>query len=59
MKHQFDRLAEDHINAQVFAYGISSIRGIEIDPNAVESEHRLFQVDFGCQAGRNDAGTET
>ncbi|RQM10250.1 hypothetical protein DD237_002328 [Peronospora effusa] len=44
MKHQFDRLAEDHIYAQAFAYGISSIPGIEIDPNAVETNIVFFRL---------------
>ncbi|CAH0488900.1 unnamed protein product [Peronospora farinosa] len=44
MEHQLDRLAEDHINAQAFAYGISSIPGIEIDPNAVETNIAFFRL---------------
>ncbi|CAI5722182.1 unnamed protein product [Peronospora effusa] len=44
LENQFDRLAEDHINAQAFAYGISSIPGIEIDPNAVETNIVFFRL---------------
>ncbi|CAI5722127.1 unnamed protein product [Peronospora effusa] len=44
LENQFDRLAEDHINEQAFAYCISSIPGIEIDPNAVETNIVFFRL---------------
>ena len=44
LENQFDRLAEDHVHAQAFAHGISSIPGIEIDPNAVETNIVFFSL---------------
>ncbi|KAF1784509.1 Pyridoxal phosphate-dependent transferase [Phytophthora cactorum] len=37
LEHQFDRLVEDHVNAQAFAHGISSIPGVQIDPDIVDT----------------------
>ena len=37
LKHQRERLAEDHDNAQRLAQGLQGVKGVEIDPEAVET----------------------
>lgn len=44
LEHQRDRLAEDHQNAQKLAQGLQGIKGIEIDPNSVETNIVNFSV---------------
>uniref|UniRef100_M4BAC3 Aromatic amino acid beta-eliminating lyase/threonine aldolase domain-containing protein n=1 Tax=Hyaloperonospora arabidopsidis (strain Emoy2) TaxID=559515 RepID=M4BAC3_HYAAE len=44
LEHQFDRLVEDHVNAQAFAHGIATIPGIEIDPDDVDTNIVLLKV---------------
>uniref|UniRef100_A0AAV1US74 Aromatic amino acid beta-eliminating lyase/threonine aldolase domain-containing protein n=1 Tax=Peronospora matthiolae TaxID=2874970 RepID=A0AAV1US74_9STRA len=44
LEHQFDRLVEDHVNAQAFAHGIATIPGIEIDPDDVDTNIVFFKV---------------
>ncbi|HEX8917285.1 MAG TPA: low-specificity L-threonine aldolase, partial [Chloroflexota bacterium] len=39
-----ERLAEDHANARVLAEGLSSIHGIDIDPDRVESNIVYFNI---------------
>jgi threonine aldolase len=42
-----DRLAEDHENARVLARGLSEIPGISIDPESVQTNIVIFNVDDG------------
>ncbi|MBI4784312.1 MAG: low-specificity L-threonine aldolase [Oscillatoriophycideae cyanobacterium NC_groundwater_1537_Pr4_S-0.65um_50_18] len=44
LKHQRDRLAEDHANAKVLAEGLSQIEGIEITPEQVETNLVVFHM---------------
>ncbi|GMF17421.1 unnamed protein product [Phytophthora lilii] len=44
LEHQFDRLAEDHVNAQALAHGLSSIPGVEIDPDTVDTNIVFFTL---------------
>ncbi|CAH0475523.1 unnamed protein product [Peronospora belbahrii] len=44
LENQFDRLAEDHVHAQALAHGISSIAGIEIDLDAVDTNIVFFTL---------------
>ena len=44
LEHQRDRLAEDHENAQRLAQGGQGIKGIEIDPAAVETNIVNFET---------------
>lgn len=37
LKTMVERLAEDHENAKLLAYGLSGIKGLEFDPGAVET----------------------
>ena len=44
LQHQRDRLAEDHANAQRLAQGLQGMKGIVIDPAAVETNIVNFEV---------------
>ncbi len=44
LQHQRDRLVEDHEHAQKLAKGLQGIKGIEIDPSAVETNIVNFEV---------------
>ncbi|EEY64305.1 L-allo-threonine aldolase [Phytophthora infestans T30-4] len=44
LEHQFDRLAEDHENAKTLAHGLSTIAGIEIDVDSVDTNMLFFKV---------------
>ncbi|GMF39605.1 unnamed protein product [Phytophthora fragariaefolia] len=44
LEHQFDRLVEDHENAKVLAHGLSTIPGIEIDVDSVDTNMLFFKV---------------
>ncbi|MEM6868542.1 MAG: beta-eliminating lyase-related protein, partial [Cyanobacteria bacterium P01_C01_bin.121] len=44
LQHQRDRLAEDHKNAQLLAQGLQDIKGVAIDPEAVETNIVNFQL---------------
>jgi len=44
LQHQRDRLAEDHENAQLLAQGLQGIKGVVIDPAAVETNIVNFEV---------------
>lgn len=52
LEHNVDRLAEDHLNAQIFAQLISDIDGISVDLDAIETNLVFFEVDpaFGTAA---------
>lgn len=45
LDHHIDRLAEDHANARRLGQGLSQLRGIRLDPRAVESNLIFFEVD--------------
>ena len=44
LDHNVGRLAEDHANARLLAEGLSGLPGIEIDPEAVETNIVIFGV---------------
>ncbi len=44
LQHQRDRLVEDHENAQLLAQGLQGIKGVVIDPAAVETNIVNFEV---------------
>lgn len=44
LQYQRDRLAEDHENAQLLAQGLQGIKGVAIDPEAVETNIVNFQL---------------
>ena len=45
IEHNFERLAEDHANARYLATRLSEIRGIRIDPNAVQTNILVFELE--------------
>jgi threonine aldolase len=45
LDHNVDRLAEDHLHAQVLARGLASLPGVSIDPDDVETNIVIFAVD--------------
>jgi threonine aldolase len=44
LQHHRDRLAEDHDNAQRLAMGLQGLKGIEVDPNRVQTNIVNFKV---------------
>jgi threonine aldolase len=44
LDHNVERLAEDHANARALAEGLAAVRGIAIDPDAVETNIVIFEV---------------
>ena len=44
LKHHRARLKDDHVNAKILAKGLAKIPGIEIDPNAVETNIVVFKT---------------
>jgi threonine aldolase len=44
LEHNWDRLAEDHDNAQHLAHGIANIKGLEIDVPRLETNLVFFEV---------------
>ena len=40
-----DRLADDHANAQRLAQGLSNIQGLEVDPESIQTNIVIFDVD--------------
>ncbi|HTR76072.1 MAG TPA: GntG family PLP-dependent aldolase [Solirubrobacterales bacterium] len=60
LKHNFERLAEDHANARFLAEGLAQIEGVEIDPDAVETNIVIFDVAdaAGLHAKLEAAGVE-
>lgn len=45
LTHHIERLAEDHIHAQLFAEGLAQLEGIRIRPDDVETNLVFFEVD--------------
>jgi threonine aldolase len=57
LDHHVDRLATDHENAQTLARGLASLPGITLDPDEVETNIVIFEVDDPeglCSALRRD-----
>jgi threonine aldolase len=44
LDHNVERLAEDHANARLLAEGLSALPGLDIDPEAVETNIVIFGV---------------
>lgn len=44
LRHNVERLAEDHAHAQLLAQGLAEISGIELDPSLVETNIVMFTV---------------
>ncbi|EEY64304.1 L-allo-threonine aldolase [Phytophthora infestans T30-4] len=44
LENQFDRLVEDHVNAQALAHGISSIPGVETNLDTVDTNIVFFAL---------------
>ncbi len=47
LEHHFDRLVEDHANAQQLAAAIRQIDGLELRPDEIDTNIVVFQVDPG------------
>jgi threonine aldolase len=45
LDHHVERLAEDHENARLLAEGLSGLPGIRLDPETVETNIVIFEVD--------------
>ena len=45
LDHHVDRLAEDHENARTLAHGLAALEGVTIDPDEVETNIVIFEVD--------------
>jgi threonine aldolase len=44
LDHNVERLAEDHENARALADGLAELEGVELDPDAVETNIVVFGV---------------
>jgi threonine aldolase len=44
LRHNVERLAEDHANAKVLARGLAELPGLRLDPEAVETNIVIFEV---------------
>ena len=56
LDHHVERLVEDHENARVLAEGLAEIDGVAIDPDAVETNIVVFEVDDALGLKRALAG---
>ncbi len=45
LDHMVDRLSEDHENAKILAQGLAGMKGIQIDPETVETNIVFFNLD--------------
>ncbi|MGI8801066.1 MAG: threonine aldolase family protein [Solirubrobacteraceae bacterium] len=45
LDHHVERLAEDHIHARLLADGLAALPGVAVDPDAVETNIVIFDVD--------------
>jgi threonine aldolase len=61
LETMIDRLAEDHDNARLLAEGLSQVPGVRIDPEWVQTNIVVFDVDEGpaFQARLRDSGVLT
>jgi len=50
LEHHVERLAEDHANARRFAEAIAGVRGVSIEPEAVETNIVYFDVEGDAEA---------
>ncbi|KAL4099309.1 hypothetical protein PRIC1_007149 [Phytophthora ramorum] len=44
LENQFERLSEDHVNAQALAHGLATIPGIDINPDTVDTNIVFFTL---------------
>jgi threonine aldolase len=44
LEHHVERLVEDHANARLLAQGLAEVKGIELDPDHVETNIVIFKV---------------
>ncbi|RLN58409.1 hypothetical protein BBJ29_005578 [Phytophthora kernoviae] len=44
LENQFDRLVEDHVNAKTLAHGLSTIRGVDVQPDTVDTNIVFFSL---------------
>jgi len=44
LKHNVERLADDHANAKKLANGVAGLNGVKIDPGAVETNIIVFDI---------------
>jgi len=44
LRHNVERLAEDHANAKVLARGLAELPGLRLDPETVETNIVIFEV---------------
>lgn len=60
LRHNVERLAEDHANAKFLATGLAELDGVEIDPATVETNIVIFEVadPAGLRARLAAAGVE-
>jgi threonine aldolase len=60
LDHHVERLAEDHANARVLADGLAAVPGVRLDPERVETNIVIFEVDdaFALTGALYDAGVE-
>jgi threonine aldolase len=45
LDHHVDRLAEDHANARLLASGLAALPGVRLDPDTVETNIVIFEVE--------------
>jgi threonine aldolase len=45
LDHHVDRLAEDHEHARILARGLAALPGVRLDPDTVETNIVIFEVD--------------
>jgi threonine aldolase len=45
LDHHVERLAEDHENARLLAHGLAELPGVALDPDRVETNIVIFEVD--------------
>ena len=45
LQHHVDRLADDHQNAQILAQGVRESEGLSLQPDQVDTNIVIFQVD--------------
>jgi threonine aldolase len=45
LDHHVERLAEDHAHARRLAEGLAAMKGVRLDPGAVETNIVMFEVD--------------
>jgi threonine aldolase len=56
LDHHVERLREDHANARVLAEGLGEIPGVRLDPDLVETNIVVFEVDDAAAVHERLAG---